>query len=159
MPSPSRAYRLAEHVPEVLAFVRREYPDVSADQLQPILSMFDENMRAWRSERAMEALEDRRRRGLRSTRHAGLGWRFSGRRGHQRRVPDDAERRVMAKVVEWWEAGYSWFEIARHLLLNKVKTADGREWSPSRVRRAFLAAIRPCHSAWSERRGSYGDTP
>jgi hypothetical protein len=99
-------------------------------------------MRAWRSERAMEALAEKRAKGMRWTRHPGYGNRWSGRRGHQRRVPDPGERRVMAAILAWWQDGCSWYEIARHLMLNKVHTAEGREWSRSRVRRAFVAQLR-----------------
>jgi len=47
----------------------------------------------------------------------------------------------MGKIVEWKGQGYSYYDIARHLLVSKVRTADGGECSPSRVRRVFLAAI------------------
>jgi hypothetical protein len=56
-------------------------------------------------------------------------------------VPDEQERRVMAAILRWWQEGASYNDMARHLLLNRIKTADNREWSPARVRRAFLAAI------------------
>jgi hypothetical protein len=159
MPSPKQAHGLTALLPEVLAFVRGKGFEVTAQQLLPMLVKYDEMQRAWRSERATQALRERRLKGLRYTRYPGYGYRWSGRRGHQRRVLDHQERRVMAAILRWVQEGASYFDIAGHLLISRITTAQGREWSPSRVRRAFLAAIRPCHSAWSERRGSYGDTP
>jgi hypothetical protein len=141
VPSPRKAYRLAEHVPEVLALVRGNGLDAPPQLVQWVLMRYDEMQRAWRSERATQALRERRVKGVRYTRHAGYGFRWAGRHGHQRRVPDHEERRVMAAILRWWQEGCSYYDIARHLLLNRIKTGDGREWSPSRVRRAFLAAI------------------
>jgi hypothetical protein len=69
------------------------------------------------------------------------GYGFKWKRG--KRVPDETEQAVIAKIVEWREKiGCSWYEIAAHLLHCGVTVAStGREWSPSRVRRAYLAEL------------------
>src|SRR5262249_60950915 len=70
------------------------------------------------------------------------GYEWKGREGKHRRAPNAYEQAVMAKIHEWRFSGYSFYQIAAHLLRHGVPTADGREWSPSRVRRAWLAALR-----------------
>jgi hypothetical protein len=83
-------------------------------------------------------LADKKRAGLRYCRYAGYGFKWY--RG--RRVRDEFETAVIAKIVEWRGAGTSWYGIAAHLLQHRIKTASGNEWSPSRVRRACLAELR-----------------
>ena len=135
-----KPFRFAEHQPEFMECLHRKGLEVPVELLGPLLRAIDRTKQAWRSEAATQAIRDRQCRGLRYTRHAGYGFKWVGRRGHQRRVPDEGEQRVMRHIVTWWEEGFSWYEIARHLLLNRVKTADGHEWSEPRVRRAYHAA-------------------
>src|SRR5262249_3786186 len=66
--------------------------------------------------------------GLKYCRYPGYGYRWF--RG--RRVPDEYERMVMGKIVDWKQAGYSWYQIAAHLFQLGVRTRNGSEWSPSR---------------------------
>lgn len=68
-------------------------------------------------------------------RHAGYGFKWF--RG--KRVVDEREQETMAMIFGLRESGLSWYEIARRLLYARVLTSEGQEWSPSRVRRAFLA--------------------
>jgi hypothetical protein len=83
--------------------------------------------------------DDKKRAGLKYCRYPGYGFRWF--RG--RRVPDPKERAIMARIVEMREAhGCSWYAIAARLLREGVRTRDGRELSPSRVRRMYNAAIR-----------------
>ena len=82
--------------------------------------------------------EKKKARGLKYCRYAGYGYRWF--RG--RRVPDEHEAAVIAKVVEWKQKGYSWYGIASHLLRNRIRTSDGREWSVARCRRAYAASVR-----------------
>jgi hypothetical protein len=77
--------------------------------------------------------EDKKRRGLKYCRFPGYGFRWF--RGQ--RVPDQGEREVIAQVVERRGAGHSWYAIAAELLRQRVRTADGREWSVAHCRRAF----------------------
>jgi hypothetical protein len=56
--------------------------------------------------------------------------------------PDPDERAVMAKIVERKDKGFSWYQIASHLLLRGVVSAKtGREWSESRCKRGYRAEI------------------
>jgi hypothetical protein len=75
--------------------------------------------------------------GLKYCASAGFGFRWH--RG--RRVPDQRELEVMEAIVRWRNEGFSWYAIAAHLLQHRVRTKDGKEWSASRVRRAYLAYI------------------
>jgi hypothetical protein len=77
--------------------------------------------------------EEKKRGGLKYCRYAGYGFKWF--RG--RRVPDQGERQVIARIVEQRRAGHSWYAIAAELLRQRVRTADGREWSVARCRRAF----------------------
>lgn len=74
--------------------------------------------------------------GRRYTRHPGYGYRWAGRPGRQRRVADPFERAVIERIAAWRAAGHSCRRIAAHLMEHRVPTADGREWSADRVRRA-----------------------
>lgn len=93
-----------------------------------------------RSEVVSQGMRKRKREGKKYCHYAGYG--FQWRRGQ--RVPNSDEQTVIAKIVEWREKiGCSWNEIASHLLRCGVTVAaTGAEWSPSRVRRAYLAALR-----------------
>jgi DNA invertase Pin-like site-specific DNA recombinase len=103
------------------------------------------NLQAFRHARRSEAVREgmlrRKRTGKRYCRHAGYGHTWKGRKGRQGRKPDPYEQAVMAKIVDWVAAGYSYYAVAAHLLREGIETADGKEWSPSRVRRAYLAAL------------------
>jgi hypothetical protein len=76
------------------------------------------------------------RNGLKYCRYAGYGFRWF--RG--RRVADPGEQAVMAQIVAWKEAGWSFRRIAVELMVRRVKTPGGTEWSTDRVRRAYRAA-------------------
>jgi hypothetical protein len=57
-------------------------------------------------------------------------------------VHDPGEKAAVARTIEWLTAGASWYRIARELLHDRIATKDGRDWSPSRVRRAHLRSLR-----------------
>src|SRR5262249_48780048 len=82
--------------------------------------------------------EDKMRRGLKYCHHPGNGWRWF--RG--KRVQDEAELKVMAEIVTRRQHGESWQAIAAGSHRNRVVAKTGREWSPSRVRRAYLGFLR-----------------
>jgi hypothetical protein len=84
----------------------------------------------------------KKKRGLKYCRYAGYGFKWSGPKGQQKRVPDEGEQAVMSQLVQWRDNGASWYQMAARLLRNRIVTSEGREWSPSRCRRAFLAALR-----------------
>ena len=75
----------------------------------------------------------------RRNQHPGYGFRLVGPPGHRRRVVDEQERQVMARIVELRTSGKSWEGIALELLRAKIVARTGQEWSVSRVRRAYLA--------------------
>jgi DNA invertase Pin-like site-specific DNA recombinase len=95
-----------------------------------------------RGEAIKEALYLKRLKGERYTCYLPYGWRWETRRGQQRPVPDENERAAIRQIVELRDGGMSWYRIAVNLMRSGVRTARGREWSPSRVRRAYLAATR-----------------
>jgi hypothetical protein len=82
--------------------------------------------------------EDKKRSGLKYCRYAGYGFKWEG----DQRVPDPHEAAIMTQIVEWKQAGRSWYQIASRLLRNRVRTSSGLEWSPSRVRRVYAAELR-----------------
>jgi hypothetical protein len=93
-----------------------------------------------RGEAIAEGMRRKKEEGQRYCRDAA-GYGFKWVRG--KRVPDETEQAVIAKIVQWREEmGCGWYEIAAHLLHCGVTVGStGREWSPSRVRRAYLAAL------------------
>jgi DNA invertase Pin-like site-specific DNA recombinase len=93
-----------------------------------------------RGEAIAEGMARTREEGRRHCRDAA-GYGFKWKRG--KRVPDETEKAVIAKIVQWREVmGCSWYEIAAHLLHCGVTVGStGREWSPSRVRRAYLTDL------------------
>lgn len=91
-----------------------------------------------RGEAVSEGMREKKRQGKKHCRHAGYGflWRCGKREVHLK------EQAVMAKIVEWREKGFSWYGIAAHLLHHRILTADRREWSTSRVRRAYISEMK-----------------
>jgi hypothetical protein len=96
----------------------------------------------YRSQAIKEGLRTRRLRGERYTRFAPYGFRWKRYRGQQYCAADEGELAAIRQIVALRDAGASWNRIALHLLRTGVRTTAGREWSPSRVRRAHLAATR-----------------
>jgi DNA invertase Pin-like site-specific DNA recombinase len=123
--------------PEASLPVGGEVSDLIVRTLS-VLRAFD---RSVRSRAVREGMRRRKLEGRKYCRHPGYGFTWKGKKGQERREPHAHEQAVMAKVIEWRQAGYSWYEVAAHLLRHRVLTADGREWSPSRVRRAYRAAV------------------
>lgn len=110
-----------------------ELGEMILNVLRMMVSMAKNN----RSENVSEALREKKRQGKKHSRYAGYGFRW--RRG--KREADPQEQTIIADIVEWREKGFSWHEIAAHLLRCKIVAATGREWSPSRVRRAYVAEL------------------
>ncbi len=90
-----------------------------------------------RSDAVSEGMREKRQRGKKHCRHAGYGFRWS----HGKRKDDPKEQDMIANIVEWRDKGFSFNEIAAHLLRCGVVAATGREWSPSRVRRAYYSEL------------------
>lgn len=83
--------------------------------------------------------------GLRCCRYPGYGWRWTT---SGKRVIDMEECKVAEMIRTWRAAGLSWAEMARSLLLRKIKTKNGCEWSAARVRRVYLASV-----TWTDETG------
>jgi DNA invertase Pin-like site-specific DNA recombinase len=105
------------------------------------MELHGQSSRSARSRAAQAGIARARAAGRRHSRHPGYGFKWVGRKGHQRRIPDDFERAVIGRIVAWREGGHSWRAIAVHLLRHGVTTSAGAEWSVSRVRRAYSAAV------------------
>jgi DNA invertase Pin-like site-specific DNA recombinase len=93
-----------------------------------------------RSEAIRMALLERKLKGCRYTRCPGYGFRWVGRKGQQRRVPDLEERTVIRRLNKWRSMGYSLNRIYSHLLRIGVKKRDGQPWSRSRINRVLDGA-------------------
>lgn len=66
-----------------------------------------------------------------------IGQKLLGKQGHKKMVPDEYEQGIMRKIWEWKHQGHSFESIYWNLLRSGVRTRDGREWSETRVRRAY----------------------
>jgi hypothetical protein len=73
--------------------------------------------------------------------YAGYGFKLRGPRGRRTKVQDPKEQEVMRWIVEQRQAGSTWERIYFDLLRRHVRTRAGREWSVSRIRRAYAAEI------------------
>jgi DNA invertase Pin-like site-specific DNA recombinase len=124
--------------------------DSGGEAMERALQAFAELRRNFRSEATTLGMQEKKQRGEKYCRHAGYGYRWR----NGRRVPNESEQAVISWIVEWREDGQSWYAIAARLLREGVKTASGNEWSPSRVRRAYLTEI-SCRSP-SEEEGVQG---
>jgi Recombinase len=57
-------------------------------------------------------------------------------------VPDPEKRAVMAKIANWRRQKWSYHQIYEKLTYDlKIRTRDGKEWDPNRIRRAFNAEL------------------
>src|SRR5262249_20368167 len=73
--------------------------------------------------------------------HPGYGFKLRGPKGHRTKVPDSKEQQVMRWIVEQRHAGWTWERIYFDLLRRGERTREGREWSVSRIRRAYAAEV------------------
>lgn len=104
--------------------------------------VYREFQRAALGEATRAAMAAKKRAGRKHCRDAaGYGFVFRGRRGHEKLVPHAGEQQAIARIMELRESGLSWYKIALRLLYDRVRTKDGAEWSPSRVRRVYLAEL------------------
>jgi hypothetical protein len=70
---------------------------------------------------------------------AGYGFKLRGSKGRRLKVPDPKEQQVMRWIVEQRQAGWTWERIYFDLLRRGERARQGREWSVSRIRRAYAA--------------------
>jgi hypothetical protein len=87
--------------------------------------------------------EERKALGLQYGRFAPYGYKWSRRwkDGMRRLVPHPRERLVMQRIVDWWQAGYSWRQISDHLAKIGERTKNGTKWSWIRCQRAYRAEL------------------
>jgi hypothetical protein len=65
-----------------------------------------------------------------------------GEDAEERLVADSEELVVMRQIAEWRIAGWTWRSIYFELLKRRVKTRDSREWSVTRIGRAYEVICR-----------------
>jgi DNA invertase Pin-like site-specific DNA recombinase len=94
--------------------------------------------RMFRSEAAREAAATRRRRGGKWPGAVPVGYHRERREdGTTFLVIDPKQMDQMRRIAELRAAGNSYENIWRQFLYGKVRRADGREWTPAAVRRAY----------------------
>jgi Recombinase len=59
-------------------------------------------------------------------------------RNAERLVANEHEQATIRRIAEMRDSGRSWHRIAATLMREQVKTHSRLEWSPDRVRRAYL---------------------
>jgi DNA invertase Pin-like site-specific DNA recombinase len=113
----------------------------TGDMVIKILSIVAEWERRRIGERSAAAVKIARQNGKAANGFAGYGFKYVGAKGNRRRVPDDEERAVMKGIVGWRLQGMAFDKIYFCLLGQGIKTKEGREWSLSRIYRAFQAEL------------------
>ena len=123
--------------------------DVSLDTSTPIgdmvlkiLAVVAEWERRRISERTAAAVRIARQNGKAANGFAGYGFKYVGAKRHKRRVADTEERVTMKRIVKSRCDGCSWEAIYFEFLKLGIKTKEGKEWSISRLYRAFQAELR-----------------
>jgi hypothetical protein len=115
------------------------------DGKRAILNLIDfayGSHRIWLADRCRRGHSTRRRTGKLTNSSCGPGYRLAGRRGCRRKEPDEYERSVMRRIVEWRDKGATFRTLYFHLLKHKVRRSNGREWSEMAIRRAYDAEKR-----------------
>jgi len=112
----------------------------TGDMVIKILSIVAEWERHRIGERTAAAVKIARQNGKAANGFAGYGFKYVGAKGHRRRVADEEERGIMKGIVGWRLQGMS-FEEIYFSLLGQAKTKEGKEWSLSRIYRAFQAEL------------------
>lgn len=96
-----------------------------------------------RSEVIRLGIQHRQSQGKRHGRYPRVGFMWEKRDdGDHYLVPDPQDIAVMQQIVDWRDECVPWERIYFKLLRHRVKTRDGREWSVSRIRRAYDSALR-----------------
>jgi DNA invertase Pin-like site-specific DNA recombinase len=107
-----------------------------------ILAVVAEWERRRISERTAAAVRIARQNGKAANGFAGYGFKYAGAKRHKRRVADTEERVTMKRIVKSRCDGCSWEAIYFEFLKLGIKTKEGKEWSISRLYRAFQAELR-----------------
>jgi DNA invertase Pin-like site-specific DNA recombinase len=121
-------------------FVQDQFDSDAEMELEDVLKLFAEFERIRSLERGQAAAAAKRRNGRLLSRHAGLGFRLVGPSRGRRKVPDLAERRVIARIVALRDAGTTLETIYRTLRDEGVRTRRGELWGIDKIRAAIEAA-------------------
>jgi len=113
----------------------------TGDMVIKILSIVAEWERRRIAERTAAAVRIARQNGKAANGFAGYGFKYVGAKGHKRRVADPDERATMKRIVKSRCEGCSWEAIYFEFLQLGIKTKEGKEWSVSRIYRAFQAEL------------------
>jgi DNA invertase Pin-like site-specific DNA recombinase len=111
--------------------------------LLQMMACFAELEKSMISERTSDTVKMLKRRGL-AVGRPPLGFKHArmtrnGERVHVV-VPDLDERAVMAMIASWRKQKWSYQQIYEKLTYElKIRTRDGKEWDPNRIRRAWKA--------------------
>ena len=132
----------------------------TGDMVIKILSIVAEWERRRIAERTAAAVRIARQNGKAANGFAGYGFKYVGAKGYKRRVTDAEERKTMARIVKSRCDGCSWEAIYFEFLKLGIKTREGKEWSISRLFRAFRVALKlMAQEAASQSGNSDGSPP
>jgi DNA invertase Pin-like site-specific DNA recombinase len=113
----------------------------TGDMVIKILSIVAEWERGRIGERTAAAVKLARQNGKAANGFAGYGFKYVGTKGQRRRVSDAGERATMKLIVKFRCEGCPWEQIYFSFLNRGIKTREGKEWSISRLCRAFQAEL------------------
>jgi DNA invertase Pin-like site-specific DNA recombinase len=129
------------------------------DMVLKILAVVAEWERRRIGERTAAAVKIARQNGKAANGCAGYGFKYVGAKGHKRRVADLEERAIMKRILKSRCDGCSWEAIYFDLLQQGIRTREGKEWSLSRIYRAFRAGLRLMAKEATSRNGSSDASP
>ena len=151
--SPAIAYRYLSATLRLLELAdrlergRKEMPQCELPNQSPRrLAVADEP----RSQAIKRTLNERREQKLPPNGKAPIGFKLVGEGAKQRRVPDLKEQSIMLKIFQLRRSGLPFYEIRLLLLKDRVRfrrKSEAREWSESRIRRAYEAYFKLLQSA------------
>ena len=113
----------------------------TGDMVIKILSIVAEWERRRIAERTAAAVRIARQNGKAANGFAGYGFKYVGAKGHKRRVEDPEERAMMKRIVKARCESCAWAAIYFEFLKLGIRTREGKEWSISRIFRAFRAEL------------------
>ena len=146
--SPETAYRYLSATLRLLELGarlesgRKEIPQYELPNQSPRrLAVADEP----RSQAIKRTLDERRERELPPNGKAPIGFKLVGEGAKQQLVPDLKEQSIMLKIFQLRRSGLPFSEIRLLLLKDRVRfrrKSESREWSESRIRRAYEAFVK-----------------
>jgi hypothetical protein len=122
-----------------LHFVSEEFVFGPAGDARRMNELVEAAHRNWRIRRTREGVADWKAHGSGVTGWAPYGERIVFRNGERTTEGCWSERRWIAKILEWREAGSTYSQIVAQLKRRKAQTSRGTAWKCDRVRRVILA--------------------